>query len=72
MSQSPKVLERLRQESGDWVSMLTLVGASNSFNIHSRIAELRGDGHTIKNKIEPQPDGSKRSWYRLLETEVVR
>jgi hypothetical protein len=55
----------LRDARGQWVAMPDLVLASDSFNIHSRIADLRKRGHTIEQ--DSKVDGRKvKSFYRLV------
>ncbi len=63
-TQNQLVLEHLAKHHNEWVAMPELVAVSGSFNIHSRIAELRTLGH----RIEHLPEGSKprRSYYRLV------
>lgn len=40
---------------------------SGAYAVHSRIAELRRRGHRIENRIEQRDDGTRLSWYRLVE-----
>lgn len=68
-TQNDLIVERLRAAKGGWVSMPELVKASDSYNIHTRIDELRHTrGLRILNKIETIP-GSRRvhSFYCLIE-----
>jgi hypothetical protein len=66
LSQNDKILARLRETPGQWVAMPDLVLASDSFNIHSRISDLRKRGHTIEQR--EQRDGRKiHSFYRISE-----
>lgn len=64
MTQNEAVLDALAKRHGEWVSMPDLVQASGAYAIHSRVAELRSEGHVIQNKVE----GTKprRSFYRLV------
>lgn len=66
-SQNAAILRRLRRCLGRWVSMPALVECSGSFNVHSRIDELRGAGHVIENRKKRRP--GSRAWhstYRLV------
>ena len=66
-SQNQLIIERLKQTPGEWVSMPELVQVSGSFNVHSRIDELRHKGgHAIENRTTRAP-GSRRhqSSYRV-------
>lgn len=66
-SQNALILARLNSTPGEWVSMPELVQVSGSFNIHSRIDELRHKGgHAIENRTVRAP-GSRRlqSSYRV-------
>lgn len=65
-SQCAKILEVLRAAGNDWVPMPELVRASGSYNIHSRVDELRSK-HGVN--IENHTDVSVRphlSRYRLI------
>lgn len=65
-SQCDKILACLRETPGQWVAMPDLVLASASFNIHSRISDLRKRGHNIEQHDER--DGRKiKSFYRVME-----
>jgi hypothetical protein len=65
-SQCDLILAVLERNAGRWVSMMDLAVASQSMNIHSRIAELRERRNlTIQN--EQRKHGRKRrSYYRLI------
>lgn len=66
-SQCGKILRVLIDAKGEWVSMPALVLVSGSYNIHSRIDELR---HRFGYKIENHTDVSVRphvSKYRLIQ-----
>lgn len=66
-TQADLILDTLRA-SGGWVGMPRLARASGSWNVHSRIAQLRTErGLTIENKVERRP-GSRTnlSFYRLV------
>jgi len=67
-SQCGKILAVLKAANGDWVTMPALVLVSGSYNIHSRIDELR---HVHGYQIENETDVSVRphvSKYRLVVT----
>lgn len=63
-SQNELVLAELQRCQGEWVAMPRLAEVSGSMNIHSRISDLRRQGHTI----EPRQEGTRprRSFYRLI------
>jgi len=68
MSQNDKILNHLLLHKGKWVPMPELVTASGSYNIHSRIAELRRkNGININNRTVNGPGGGqkKHSFYRI-------
>ena len=65
-SQNSLVLAELQRRPGQWVSMPQLVEVSGSYNIHSRISELKlRGGWPLENKITYREDGTRMSWYRL-------
>ena len=66
-TQAKRILERLQQEPGEWVSMPTLAGCSGAYAVHSRVAELRTHGHEIEWKAR-RVVGKKTclSFYRLV------
>lgn len=63
-SQCDKILRHLQANAGDWIGMPQLVRISGSYNIHSRIADLRKRGHQISHKNERR-NGEVHSYYRL-------
>ncbi len=65
-SQINRILDHLMEHKENWVSMPSLVHVSGSYNIHSRITELRKKGHNIESLVKPMPDGSKHSSYRII------
>jgi len=66
-SQNDLIQEELENKAGKWVPMPRLVDVSGSYNIHSRIDELRRKRFlNIACKVEQQPDGSKHSYYMLI------
>ena len=66
LSQCALVLAELQLHPGEWVPMPRLVLCSGSYNVHSRIADLRKRGHAILHKNTRKP-GSKtiQSFYQL-------
>jgi hypothetical protein len=64
MTRTEIVLTKLREKAGDWLALPDLVAAGGGYAIHSRVADLRRQGHTVENKIE-RKDGEKHSFYRL-------
>lgn len=65
MSQNNKIYEELRRNANRWVAMPHLVNVSGSYNIHSRISNLRERGSVIENKVE-KIDGVNHSYYKLV------
>lgn len=68
-TQSQAILDRLQATPGEWVPMPELVALSGSYNIHTRIDELR---HTrsvsIENRMTRAPgERRKQSFYRVPE-----
>jgi hypothetical protein len=49
-----------------WVSMPDLVRCSGSYNVHSRISDLRKRGLNIEQKLEVLGDGTRASYYRIV------
>lgn len=70
LSQADRILARLREDQGEWVSMPTLCHLSGSYNVHSRISDLRARGLTIEHKNERR-DGILMSFYRLIESPIA-
>lgn len=64
-SQCAKILAALNEAWPEWVTMPDLVAASGSYNVHTRVDELRGHGHLIENEtdLSVRPHISK---YRLM------
>lgn len=65
-SQNGKILGELQVANGGWVSVLDLMEASGSINIHTRINDLR---RVYGFKIENETDASVKphvSKYRLV------
>jgi hypothetical protein len=68
-SQNTRILAELQRCAGQWVPMPSLCRSSGSYNVHSRISDLRRAGHTILQENRRTP-GSKliRSFYQLTST----
>ena len=66
-TQNSLILETLRARRGAWVSMPELVEVSGSYNVHSRIDELRRRGARIPPAKVVSRDGGlgKASFYRI-------
>lgn len=65
-TQSDAIEAYLTERKGEWVSMPALVDCSGSYNVHSRVSDLRGRGLTIENKVERCPrTGTRLSYYRI-------
>lgn len=65
-SQCDRILSLLTEANGEWVAMPFLAIKSGSYNVHSRISDLRKRGFSIEqeSKIEK---GSTKSFYKLLQ-----
>jgi hypothetical protein len=63
-TQSELILAELIQHHGRWVEMPHLAAVSGAYAVHSRIADLRADGHQIEVKIEGVRP--RKSAYRLV------
>lgn len=64
-SQCERILEILSTIPGEWVAMPILALKSGSYNVHSRISDLRKKGHVIEQKsAHGKPE---KSFYRLVE-----
>ena len=64
LSQNDLVERRLQETPDQWVEMPELCKVSGSYNIHTRISELRKRGHQISNKQETV-NGQRYSYYKL-------
>ena len=66
-SQCDTILKALLKRAGKWVSMPALVKASGSYNVHSRIDELRHKRGVRIENMTRQKKGSygKTSLYRI-------
>lgn len=70
MSQTNIIHSLLKRARGRWVPMPELAVGSGSFNVHSRIDELRHKrGANIENKVRRNPTAkssqTKCSFYRI-------
>jgi hypothetical protein len=63
-NQGAVILAALREAGGGWVSALALHETSGSLAVHSRIADLRKQGHAIENRTRRE-GGRCLSEYRL-------
>ena len=68
-TQCAAILQALQSAQGQWVSMLHLHRVSQSFNVHSRIADLRKRGHQIENKTDRR-GRTVLSSYRLITHDI--
>lgn len=64
-TQTERIYRILRSARG-WVGMPRLARNSGSWNVHSRIADLRARGLEIENRIQRRPGTTTLlSFYRL-------
>jgi len=64
-SQCEAILAELQRANGEWVAMPHLASISGSYNVHSRIDELRSKhGHEIDSK-QTRVGRRCHSYYRL-------
>lgn len=63
-TQCEAILAALAVKRGQWVPMPELVATSGSYNVHSRISDLRQRGHEIEHRNE-QAGRQIKSFYRL-------
>ena len=68
LSQCDLILAELQVSRGHWVPMPRLVVCSGSYNVHSRIADLRKRGHVILHENR-RKQGSRvvQSYYQLSQ-----
>ena len=66
--QADLILARLQQTPGEWVPMPELYRCSGAYAVHSRISELRDDGHRIECRIRGARP--RCSMYRLIADAV--
>ena len=66
-TQRQKIKDYLWSRFGQWVSLPEILpfAAQYSARIHELRKELRPRGYDIENKTETQPDGTRRSWFKL-------
>ena len=69
MTDNDWLLKQLREAAGGWVSQDELIRRSQNerghgLTVHSRIADLRKQGHTITNMLRARGD-RRQSFYRL-------
>ena len=64
MSQCDTILSELKCHADRWVAMPHLSSVSGSYNVHSRIADLRKSGHDIEHRNERR-GRMIYSFYRL-------
>jgi biotin operon repressor len=71
VSQRQKILEVLSAHPGEWVRMVELGFRSGSWNVHSRISELRKRGCDIEQRNEYPGKRAIKSFYRLIPEEAA-
>ena len=64
-SQVELILARLQETPGKWVAMHLLGHASGAYAVHSRISDLRRQGHVIEHTSERHGHAC-HSFYRLV------
>lgn len=64
-TQNERCLNRLIESRGRWVPMPELARVMGGYAVHSRISDLRADGHIIDQMIK-RTSGSTHSFYKLL------
>lgn len=66
-TQARKILTRLQETPDQWVEMPELARVSGAYAVHSRISQLRGEGHDIEHKQERLFHSTQRaSFYKLI------
>ena len=63
MTQNAAILAELVRRHGQWVAMPDLAAAAGCYAVHSRISDLRAEGHQIETKVEGARP--RKSFYRL-------
>lgn len=66
-SQNDAILQALDEAAGKWVAMPELSRLSGSYNVHSRISDLRNRGHQIEHRNERR-GRMIHSFYRLTQS----
>jgi hypothetical protein len=64
LSQCARILAALEYERGQWVPMPNLARIAGGYAVHSRIAELRKQGHRIE-AMQNRQGRKVWSYYRL-------
>jgi hypothetical protein len=64
-TQNDRILTRLCQAVGEWVSLPDLVACSGAYAVHSRVADLRKAGYVIEQESVRRA-GKVHSFYRLV------
>lgn len=71
-TQAQAIYAELRRRPGAWVAMPRLYQVSGAFAVHSRISELRSDGHAIDCHVRRGRRGGRSfSFYRLTTTTPI-
>ena len=66
-SQCASILAELQRHAGEWVAMPRLVLCSGSYNVHSRISDLRKAGHSIIHENRRRKGQTTiQSFYQIL------
>jgi len=63
-SQCDAILAELQRSNGEWVAMPHLASVSGSYNVHSRVSDLRKAGHNVEQRNE-RKGRMHHSFYRL-------
>ena len=64
ISQCDAILSELQRSNGEWVAMPHLASISGSYNVHSRVSDLRKAGHNVEQRNE-RKGRMHHSFYRL-------
>jgi hypothetical protein len=63
-TQNARLMEVFRARPGQWIPMPELAQAINAYAVHSRVADLRKLGWTIRNRQrQPERPGPRLSSY---------
>lgn len=66
-TQTKRFIETLISANGEWVSLLTMVGATGAFACHSRAADARKMGYNIENRVVyDKATRQRHSFYRIV------
>ena len=67
-TQNHLIIARLQATPGQWVPMPELADCSGSYNIHTRIDEIRRTTvHRVENRLERAPGSTRKlSFYRII------